>query len=176
MEFAELTKVRRSVRKYEDKIVSDEQIREIVSAAQMAPSWTNTQTGRYYVVRTPEKLEKFRQDVLPSFNQNRSKGAALIVTTFVKGESGSLKGEVANEIGDGWGAYDLGLQNAYMILAASNMGLDTLIMGLRHSDKIREELSIPENEEIMAVIAVGYRDGEPNFNPRKNLDDILKIY
>ncbi len=176
MEFKELTNVRRSVRKYEDKIISDEQIREIVSAAQLAPSWKNTQTGRYYVVRTPETLEKFRKDVLPTFNQNSSKGTALIVTTFVKGQSGFLNGEAANEVGDGWGAYDLGLQNAYMILAASNMGLDTLIMGLRHSDKIREELSVPENEEIVAVIAVGYRDGEPKFNPRKNLGDILKIY
>lgn len=176
MEFKDLMISRRSVRKYKDEIVSDEQIREIVSAAQMAPSWKNSQTGRYYVVRTPEKLENFRKDVLPTFNQNSSKGAALIVTTFVKGNSGFLNGEKANEVGDGWGAYDLGLQNAYMILRASDLGLDTLIMGLRHSDKIREELSVPENEEIVAVIAVGYRDGEVKFNPRKNLDDILKIY
>ena len=71
---------------------------------------------------------------------------------------------------------DLGLQNAYMILKASELGLDTLIMGIRDSAALRAELNIPENEEIAAVIAVGYRKTEPHFNPRKDLDEILKFF
>ena len=111
----------------------------------------------------------------PEFNLNNAKGAALIVTTFVKGIAGFREGNPANELGDEWGAYDLGLQNAYLVLKAADIGLDTLIMGIRNSDALREAISIPEDEEIAAVIAVGYRDQEPAFRPRKELDEIAKI-
>ena len=40
---------RRSVRKYMDKPVPRELIREIIQAAIMAPSWKNSQVSRYYV-------------------------------------------------------------------------------------------------------------------------------
>ena len=41
------------------------------------------------------------------------------------------------------------------------------------SEKIAAELEIPENETIMAVIALGYRAQEPVRPERKPLDDIL---
>ncbi len=42
-----------------------------------------------------------------------------------------------------------------LILKATELGLSTLIMGLRDGDKIRDMLSIPESETIVSVIAVG---------------------
>ena len=169
--------IRRSVRSYDaEKMVSKEQVEQIIRAAQLAPTWANTQTGRYYAVLSSDKLEKVRKEALPEFNQNASAGAALIVTTFVKGMAGFMQGNAANELGDEWGAYDLGLQNAYMILKASELGLDTLIMGIRDSAFLRAELDIPENEEVAAVIAVGYRAAEPKFNPRKDLAEIVKYF
>lgn len=176
MEFKDLIIERRSVRKYKNQPVSEETIKELIKTAQYAPSWKNSQTARYYVINSGEKLESFRKEALPSFNQNNSANATLIVTTFVKGVSGFNGDEPVNEVENGWGAYDLGLQNAYLILKAKDLGLDTLIMGIRHGDKIREFLSIPESEEIVSVIAVGYRDQDPKFNGRKDLDEIVKIY
>lgn len=76
-----------------------------------------------------------------------------------------------------WGAYDLGLQNAYLILKARELGLDTLIMGIRDADKIREKLQIPESQQIVAVIALGYNAGESLERPRRrDLEKVLKIY
>ena len=176
MEFNELIQVRRSVRKYStEKKVTKEQIEEILKAAQLAPTWANSQTGRYYCAVTEEEIKRIGELGLPEINLNNAKGAALIVTTFVKGIAGFREGNPANELGDEWGAYDLGLQNAYLVLKAADIGLDTLIMGIRNSDALREAFSIPEDEEIAAVIAVGYRDQEPAFRPRKELDEIAKI-
>ena len=79
-------------------------------------------------------------------------------------------------MGDGWGAYDNGLSDCYMILKARAMGFDTLIMGMRDADKLRELFSIPGDETIMAVIALGYRAEEPNRPERKPLDDIVKFF
>ena len=133
MEFQELISARRSVRGYDAAVSHDELVR-ILKEAQQAPSWKNQQTSRCYVVETPEILEDFRAAVLPAFNQKSSAKAALIVTTYVKDVVGFNDGVPANEIGNGWGAYDLGLHDAYLILAAKNAGYDTLIMGLRDAE------------------------------------------
>ena len=127
-------------------------------------------------METPEILEDLRALALPSFNQNSSAHAALIVTTYVKNVVGFNGETPVNEIGNGWGAYDLGLHDAYLVLAAANAGYDTLIMGIRDADVIREKLRIPENEEIMSVIAVGKRSAEPSVRPRKELDEVVRFF
>ena len=174
MEFKELIHARRSIRAY-DAAIDHETLEQILKEAQQAPSWKNEQTSRCYVVETPETLEAFREAALPSFNQNSSAKAALIVTTYVKDVVGFNAGEPVNEIGNGWGAYDLGLHDAYLILAAKNAGYDTLIMGIRDADAIREKLNIPENEEIMSVIAVGKRSADVAPRPRKPFEEVVKF-
>ena len=175
MEFRELSAARRSVRKYESA-AGHEALTEIVREAQRAPSWKNQQTSRCYVVETPEILEDFRGAVLPSFNRNSSAKASLIVTTFVRDVVGFNDGTPVNEIGNGWGAYDLGLHDAWLVLAAKNAGYDTLIMGIRDADAIRARLGIPANEEIMSVIAVGKAAEEPSMRPRKPLEEVVQFF
>ena len=175
MEFKELINERRSVRGYEAAVDHDALV-EILKEAQRAPSWKNQQTSRCYVVETPEVLEDLRASSLPSFNRNSSANAALIVTTYVRDIVGfNDDGTPVNEIGNGWGAYDLGLHDAYLVLAAKNAGYDTLIMGIRDADTIRAKLSIPENEEIMSVLAIGKRSAEPSLRPRKELDEVVRF-
>ncbi len=175
MEFRELIAARRSVRRYESGI-GHEALAAILKEAQQAPSWKNQQTSRCYAVETPEILESFREAVLPSFNRNSSANAALVVTTFVRDVVGFGDGGPVNEVGNGWGAYDLGLHDAYLVLAAKNAGYDTLIMGIRDADAIRAKLGIPENEQIMSVIAVGKRAEEPSSRPRKAPEEVIRFF
>ena len=175
MEFTELIAARRSVRSYRSAMEHDMLV-QILKEAQQAPSWKNQQASRCYVVETPEILEGLRAAALPSFNQNSSAHAALIVTTFVRNVVGFNDGMPVNEIGNGWGAYDLGLHDAYLTLAARNAGYDTLIMGIRDAEVIRVKLNIPENEEIMSVIAIGKRNAEPSMRPRKELDEVVRFF
>ena len=51
-----------------------------------------------------------------------------------------------------------------------------LIMGMREADKLRQLFSIPDGETVMAVIALGYRAGEPRQPVHKKLDDVVKFY
>ena len=174
MEFSDLALQRRSVRAYEDKPVDPALIEQILQAAQLAPTWKNSQTGRYYVAATPEAQAKIRV-CLPSFNQRSSDHAALIVTAYVKDVSGFTAGQPDNELGNQWGAYDLGLQNAYLVLKARELGLDTLIMGIRDEAALRAAAGIPDTETVFSVIALGYRAQEPSLRPRKALSDVARF-
>ena len=174
--FEEVLTTRRSVRSYDaSKTISEAEIRTLLTAAQEAPSWANMEPTKYYVAIGPEK----RAALLEMIGGNKERVAnapVLIVSTFETGKSGFFRGQQTNEVGDGWGAYDNGLSNAYLVLQARAMGFDTLIMGMRQADAIRAEFSIPESEAIMAVIAVGYRADEPSRPARRDLDEIVKFF
>ena len=174
--FDEVLTSRRSVRSYDaSKKISEAEVRTLLTATQEAPSWANQQPTKYYVAISPEKLAAV-QDMVGG-NKERIKDApVLIVSTFERGKSGFFQGNQTNEVGNGWGAYDNGLSNCYLILKARAMGFDTLIMGMRDADSLRKLFNIPENETIMAVISLGYRAGEPNRPERRPLDDIAKFY
>ena len=174
--FDEVLTTRRSVRSYDaSKKISEAEVRELLTATQEAPSWANQQPTKYYVAMSEEKVAAV-QDMVGG-NKERIKDApVLIVSTYERGKSGFFQGNQTNEVGDGWGAYDNGLSNCYMILKARAMGFDTLIMGMRDADELRKLFDIPESETIMAVISLGYRADEPNRPERKPLDDIVKFF
>ena len=132
----------------------------------MAPSWKNSETGRYYVAIEKDTIEQV-YNLLPDFNKTASKNAAYIIATYKRGISGN--GD------DTWGAYDLGLQNSYLILKAKELGYDTLIMGLRDEEGLRKLFSIPDDEIMLPVIAIGKKDIELVLRPRKQIEEVLKI-
>ncbi len=178
MNFDDVIYKRRSIRNYDaNKKVSKEQILEMIKVAQQAPSWKNSQTARYYAIFNPNKLLEVRH-CLAEQNQSVTKDVnVLLVTTYVKNRSGfTREGVSENELGNGWGCYDLGLQNALLCLKATDMGIDSVILGLRDGDALRKVLNIPETEDVGAVIALGYRSIIDIPAPkRKSINDILTI-
>ena len=157
--FDEVLMTRRSVRSYDaSKTITEEEVRELLISTQEAPSWANQQPSKYYVAMSPEKIE------------------AVANLVGERNKQGFFQGEPANEVGDGWGAYDNGLSNAYFILKARAKGFDTLIMGMRDSDALRTLFNIPENEAIMAVISLGYRADEPKQPKHRPLEEIALFF
>ena len=167
---------RRSIRAYEpDRTISESQLRELFEATQNAPSWANYQPAKYYAA-VSKKAHDAVLDLI-GFNKERVANASvLLVSTYERGKSGFLQGQQTNELADEWGAHDNGLSDAYLILKARAMGFDTLIMGMRDSDGLRTLFNIPENESIMAVIALGYRAEEPRTPIHKSLDEFVRFF
>ena len=176
MEFKELILKRRSCRAYEESgRIEKAEVEEVLNEALLAPSWCNYESARCYVAVSPEKIEAVRS-ALPDYNKNNSKNACVyIVTAYEKGASGYIGGKPSDGLGDQWGAYDLGLHDAYLVLSLKDHGYDSLIMGLRDENKLRELFAIPENEVIMSVIAVGTHNGDIKPGPRKALSEVAKI-
>jgi nitroreductase len=75
---------------------------------------------------------------------------------------------------------DIGIVTGYLVLAAHEMGLGTCPIGLitAFDDEIREELSLPEDKQIIIGIALGYSDPESPLNKarsgRADLGEVVK--
>lgn len=175
MELINAQKGRRSIRKYAPCVIKREEIEEIISAAQLAPSWKNSQTARFYVALS-EDMKNLVRENLASFNRERTENVgAYIVTTVVHGISGYASDGTGTHLGNGFECFDNGLAVQNLLLKAYEMGYGTLIMGLYDEKKIREIFSIPENENVVVIIALGKGDIDPEMPVRKDLNDIMKV-
>lgn len=178
MEFNDIVKSRRSIRKYLDKEVSIELIEQMLNAARYGETWKNSQTPRYHIITSKEMLKTFKETCLPEFNRkNCEKAPVIIVTTFVKNRAGFQRnGSPDNELQNGWGIYDAGINNQNLILKATDLGLGTLVMGIRDEKSIRKLLNIPAEETVISVISVGYPDIDPEMPKRKTNEEIATYY
>lgn len=53
----DLIKSRKSVRKYSEKHISDEDLRKILEAGRLAPSWMNVQSWKFILIKSEENKE-----------------------------------------------------------------------------------------------------------------------
>ena len=61
-------------------------------------------------------------------------------------------------------------------LAAHDMGIGCVIMGIVDGDKLSEILSLPDTERVAAVIALGYPAEEPDCPHKKSAEEISRYF
>lgn len=167
---------RRSVRKFTNEPVAPETVEQVVSLAAFAPSWKNTQVSRYLAVIEPEDRAQICQCV-PDYNARIiDQCSVLLAQTFVKSRSGYERdGSFSTDRGPGWQYYDCGIAAQTMCLAAHDMGLGTVIMGVFDRPALEHFLNIPADQELMALIALGYPDETPPAPRRKDVQTLLSF-
>lgn len=166
---------RRSVRKFSEKYVTDEEIRSLIEAARRAPSWANTQVWEFIVVRDKALIEKVTGTYVeknPATKCSLS-ASALIVACAKTGVSGCYGGKDVTKL-QNWYMFDLGMAVQNLCLKANEMGLGTVIVGFLDHDACRKILNMPEGYEVVAVLPIG----EPAVPgkagpPRKELSRFL---
>ena len=168
---------RRSVRKFTEEKVSHEEIEKIVSLAAYAPSWKNTQISRYLAIEDAQTKKDISEKFCPPGTNNAAISQncpVLVVQTFVKNRCGyDRDGSFTTDREDGWQYYDCGIAAQTFCLAAHDLGLATLIMGVFDRKGLQDYLQIPEDQEIMALIALGHAAGEAVAPKRKDIDTLL---
>ena len=167
---------RRSVRKFLDKPVDREMLEQVIATAAYAPSWKNTQISRYIAIEDRATLDTICRDFLPGHNAGIVSGAPLLIAqTFVKNRCGYERdGSYTTERKDGWQYYDCGIAAQTFCLAAHDAGLGTVIMGIFPHKELGAFLNVPEDQELMALIAVGYPAEEPVAPRRKDVETLLR--
>ncbi len=168
MDILELIRTRRSVRKHTDDEVTADQLQRILEAMAWAPSWVNVQPWEVIVVDDPAVREQLSECV-PAVNPGRksvTRAPALLAICGRQGESGFYSGAASTEYGD-WVMFDLGIATQNAALAAWDLGLGTLHLGLLDHAAAGKVLGLPDNVKCYELIPVGVplREGKPP--PRK---------
>ena len=171
---------RRSVRRFQDKPISRELISQVVSVAQFAPTWKNSQTVRYIYVDDPELKARIANEGTSGFAKNRDNimsAAGLMVVTTVHGIAGfNEDGSYTSDKGDHWESFDAGICTQTLCLALHEAGLGSVIMGLFDQNKVIELAAIPEGNLVSCLLAIGYpAEGEHGKAVRKPLDEVLSF-
>lgn len=166
---------RRSIRQFTDEPVSHELLEQIVETASFAPSWKNTQITRYIAVEGEMKDKLAACTTIWAGNGAVMNSAPMVVAvTVVTGRSGFERdGSFSTGKGDGWQMYDAGIASEAFCLAAYEQGLGTVIMGLYDEADAVKLLEIPDNQELVALIAIGYPAQSPDAPKRKSVADLL---
>ena len=172
MELMEAIKTRRSVRNFEPKDVTDEQVNQILEAVQWSQSWANTQCWEVIVVRNPETKAKL-QETLPKTNpafKAMTEAPVIFVLCGKLQASGYYKGQVTTKFGD-WFMFDIGIAAQSLCLRVHDLGLGGVIVGLFDHNKAKEVLGVPEGYELVVMIPVGYPAKVPSAPKRKEISE-----
>lgn len=173
MDFEEVIKKRRSIRKYQDKEVPNELVEKIIGAGRTAPSGMNQQPWHFIVVKDKKVKKKFRE----LYDKAREeRGAYKQDTSFVEKATIIFVLDKKEENCAPVLSTALAVEN--MLLEATNLGLGSLIMTAplwrkKNIDEYRKALNVPENYEFHCVVLIGYADEEPKPKEKKSLKEIM---
>ena len=166
---------RRSVRRFTDQDVTNEQLAELMRAANYAPSWANTQCWEFVIVRDSAVKEKLAA-TMPGDNPIPKAALSAPVVLAVCGKlncSGFYNGKAATSKGDNWYLYDVGLATQNISLAAHDMGLGSVILGLFDADAAAKVLNLPDSVKVVTLMPLGVPVKESKAPARKPLCEFV---
>jgi len=170
MEVKEAIEKRKSIRKYQDKQIPEEIIKELLDAARRAPSAKNTQSHKYFVVKDKETINKLKEH--NAFKQPFVYEAPLIIICCADPKLYPKSVDV-DETPEHYALIDLSIASSFLVLRATELGLGSVFVAWIYRDRIKEALNIPKEYVIPFVLAIGYPAEDPNPKPRKELNEIL---
>lgn len=164
MNFNSLAARRYSCKKYSDRQPSDDVLTSILEAGRLAPTAKNLQEQHIYVLTRPEHLS-----IIDSATRSRYSAPVVLVVAFDKTNVYTYPG----------GKRDSGIEDAtivatHLMLAAADLGVDSCWVNSFDPEKLHAALGLPENEEILMLLDLGYAAESsgplPNHDIRKPLD------
>ena len=137
-----------SSRKYENRPVEEEKIRQILKAAMAAPSAGNQQPWEFYVVRDPEMIRKLAETT--PYSKSAAGAPVVIVPCY---RTNGLWAPMYDTI-------DLSIATENMLLEITSLGLGAVWMGIAPIEDrilaVDRILGLGEDLHSFALVPVGY--------------------
>ncbi len=196
--FQEVLKDRRSIRKFDGKPVKDEDLEQIIEAARLAPSGTNRQPWRFVLLKTEAEKARVAGSIIQPFVLEAPAVfiCCLDKKAYTKGMVEKRMDELvqSNVISEEAAGYisqfkmpdkpedvkippdayiDLGIAVQQMALMAEALGLGSCWVRLINPGQIHEQLNLPDELKVVAVLPVGYPAQSPPPRPRLERDEIV---
>lgn len=146
MEFTDVIEKRYSCKNYSARKVEDEKLTAILNAGRVAPTAKNFQEQRIYVVRSEEGLAKIDAATPCCYG-----APVCLVVAYDRSNMFTYPGGKHTS-----GAEDAAIVATHMLLAAANAGVDSCWINFFDPEKLAAELGLPENEEVLMLMDLGY--------------------
>ncbi len=156
MNFLELAQKRYSCKKYSDKAVEEEKLNYILEAGRIAPTAKNLQEQHVYVVTSADAIDKIDQATPYRYN-----APMVLVVAFDKTNVYTYPGGKRQS-----GIEDATIVATHMMLAAAAVGVDSCWLNCFDPDKLHAAMGLPDNEEILMILDLGY--AAEGFGPLPN--------
>ena len=167
MEFKDVIRNRYSCKKYADKQVESEKLTAILEAARLAPTANNLQEQHIYVLQSADALA-----AIDAVTPCRYGAPTVLVVAYNKDNVFTYPGGKRDS-----GAEDATIVATHLMLAAADNGVDNCWINFFDPDKLAEALHLPENEEILMLLDLGYAAAGagplPNHASRKPLSETV---
>ncbi len=177
MELKEAIASRRTIRNFNDYRVTDRELRDLLTAAGWAPSWKNTQSWMFIVLRDRELIAEVT-DTYSEKNpaRNCSLNASAVIIACARSKLAGFNEEGQTTKHAHWYLFDLGLAVQNLCLQAHELALASVIVGNLDHDRCRKILSIPPDYEVVVSIPLGRAAAAaPKAPPRKELKNFVYL-
>jgi nitroreductase len=145
MEFLALAKKRCSIRAFKSEPIGKENIEYMLEAGRVAPTACNKQPQRIIVVQNPENIKKV-QEAYKTFG-------SPCVMIICRDERDALIRPFDDKCS---GDLDIGIVTDHIMLAARELGIGSVMVGLFDPEIIRKGFNIPDYIQPTALLILGY--------------------
>lgn len=164
MSFLDLANKRFSVRAYDSKPVSEQDLEQVLEAGRLAPSAANRQPVHFIVLRGEEQ----RRALGVAYPRDWFWKTPVLLVVCVDTARGWSRTD-----GKNYADVDGAIAMDHMTLCAADLGLGTCWIGAFDPVKVRRILNLPEGIEPLAMTPLGYPTEAVRAKSRKALDEIV---
>jgi nitroreductase len=162
---------RRSVLRFENKPVRDDELEAILEAARWAPSWLNSQPWSFIVIKD-QSIKEGLSEVVPTAFALGLKEAPICIAVAVNPEEDQYHFVEAGAAAS---------QN--MALAVHSLGLQSGWIGVfdmknqknSAESRVRQILEIPRTHRVISIIPIGHVKNEIPKKQRKALHQLVYL-
>lgn len=165
MNVSDAIRLKRAVRKFQDKPLPEDVIHAILNAGRRSQSSKNEQTWQFIAIRDKSVLKALSQC---GTYAGHLAGAALAVAILTPDPEGKFQI-----------MFDAGQSAAFMQLAAWELGVGSVPASIYEHEKAREILGLPAEWHLRIALSFGYAADEeklsapPKKGGRRSLEEMV---
>ena len=158
MDISKIIKTRRSVRLYQDKPISDEDLNKILESARMAPSARNLQGYKFIVIKDQAKKEKIAE-----INKMPFVAKAPVVLLCV-----------SNDLENKYHLIDIAIAIDHMVLTAWDLGIGSCwIGGIGAAEDLAKVVNAPKGAMPVMILPLGFPADREIPKRRKEIGEMV---
>ena len=178
MDIFECIKTKRSIRVYEDKSISDEDIDKLIELGTMASTGSGMEPWGFVILNDKEEINEWSERIKKYLLENMNDYTYLKqYESWLKNPKYSIFNNantlllIYGDKNSHWRTYDCSLAAGNIMLAAHEMGIGTCWIGfaeyMLNTDEFKKKYNVPENFELVCPMSIGYMKKRLNPPERK---------